>query len=115
MLFPGDSPEEFFVYRTMPGIDASVTDHFEMFFRDVADEAADEFQSRYGLFHIGIIFMAVVMESDPVPVIVINTGSGDDRPSEVTADILRHRFRITFVGFCIDIEPAFSMAEGREN
>ena len=102
VLFPGYSPEEFLVYGPVPGIDASVTDHFEMFFRDMADEA--EFQYRNGLFHIDIIFMAVVVESDSVPVIAINAGSGDDRSSKVTADILRHRFRITFVGFCIDIE-----------
>ena len=104
VLFPGYSPEEFLVYGPVPGIDASVTDHFEMFFRDMADEAIDEFQYRNGLFHIDIIFMAVVVESDSVPVIAINAGSSDDRSSKVTADILRHRFRITFVGFCIDIE-----------
>ena len=79
VFFPGNRPEEFFVYRPMPGIDASVTDHFEMLFRDVADETLDEFQGRYGLFHIDIIFMAVVMESDFVPIIIIDTRSGDDR------------------------------------
>lgn len=104
VLFPGDCPEELFVDFPVSGIDATVTDHFEMFFRDMADETPDEFQDRHGLFHIGIIFMAVVVESDAVPIIVINAGSGDDRPSKVTADILRHRFRITFVWFCIDIE-----------
>ena len=107
VLFPGYSPEELFVYGTVPGINAPVTDHFEMFFRDMADETFYELQDRYGLFHIGIIFMAVVMESDVFSVIVINAGSGDDRPAEITADILCHRFRVTFVGFCIDIETMF--------
>ena len=63
VLFPGDCPEELFVDFPVSGIDATVTDHFEMFFRDMADETPDEFQDRHGLFHIGIIFMAVVYKN----------------------------------------------------
>lgn len=104
VFFPGDSPEELFVYGTMSGIDATVTDHLEVFFRDMADEAFYEFQDRYGLFHIGIILMAVVVESDHIPIVFINAGSSDDRPSQVTADIFCHFFGIAFVGFSVDIE-----------
>ena len=107
VLFPGYSPEELFVYGTVPGIDAPVTDHFEMFFRDMADETFYEFQDRYGLFHIGIIFMAVVMESDVLSVIFINAGSGDDRPTKITTDVFGDDFWIAFIRFGVNIETVF--------
>ena len=51
--------------------------------------------------------MAVVMEGDKVTVIFINTGSGDNRPSKITTDVLSDDLGITFIRFCIDIETIF--------
>ena len=88
----------------MPGIDAAITDHFVMFFRNMEDKPFDKFHNGDCFFHILPIFMAVVMESDKVAVIFINPGGSDDGASKISVDILRNRLGITFVGFGIDIE-----------
>ena len=104
VFFPGYDPMEFFVILPVPGINAAITDHFIMLFRNMADKTPYEVHNRKRFFHIFVIFMAVVMESDKITVIVVNPGSGDDRTSEIAANIFDHRFRVTLVGFGIDIE-----------
>ena len=95
---------EFFVNLPVPCINAAITDHFIMLFGDMADEAFYELHNRDGFFHIFVIFMPVVMESDKVAIIFINPGSGNHGSSEITPDIFYHGFGITFVWLCIDIE-----------
>ncbi len=51
--------------------------------------------------------MAVVMEGDKVTIIFINTGSGDDGPTKITANVFCDNFRIAFIGLCVDIETVF--------
>ena len=41
-------------------------DHFVILFRDMADEAFNEFHNRKYFFRIGIIFAPVIMESDKI-------------------------------------------------
>lgn len=41
-------------------------DHFVILFRDMADEAFNEFHNRKCFFHIVIIFVPVIMERDKV-------------------------------------------------
>ena len=88
----------------MSGIDAAITDHFEMFFRDVTDQALDEIQDGNSFLHIFIIFMAVVVERDSVTVVLVDTGCSDNRPSEITAYILGHCLGITFIRLGVHIE-----------
>ena len=47
------------------------------------------------------------MEGDKITVVFINTGSGDNRPSKITTDVLSDDFGVAFIGLCIDIEPIF--------
>lgn len=98
---------QFFVRFTVAGIKAAVTNHLKMFFRDMPDELLDKFNSRESLFYIGIIFMAVVMESNILPVIMINAGGGNNRPAKVSADIFDNDIRVTFVRLGINIKPVF--------
>ena len=98
---------QFFIGFTVAGIKTAVTNHLKVFFRDMPDEPLDKFNSGEGLFYISIIFVAVVMERDSLPVIVINAGGRDDRPAKVSADIFENGVRVTIVGFCINIEPVF--------
>ena len=107
VLFPGNGSAEFFVGLPVPGINAAIADHFKMFFRDMADQTLYELHDRDGLLHIPIIFMAVVMEGNEVTIIVVNAGSRDHRTAEITADILDGSFRVTGIGFGIDIEAVF--------
>ena len=74
----------------MACIEAAITDHFKVFFRDVPDQTSDEIHSRKCFFNIGIILMTVVMESNVFTIVVINAGYRDDRPSKVTANIEDH-------------------------
>lgn len=91
----------------MPGIDATIMDHFAMFFRDMLDKTLYKFHNGDSFFHISVIPMAVVMESNKVAVIVANTESGDYRPSEIASDILHDGLGVTFIGFGIDVKAVF--------
>ena len=63
------------------------------------------------------------MKSDRVTVIGINSGSGDNRTPEITADVFGNSFWIAFIGFCINIESmymffiakSFNFFKGRSN
>lgn len=50
-----------------------ITCHFEIPFRDMQDKKFDKINGRKSLFHIDIIFMAVVVEGDMFPIIGIDT------------------------------------------
>ena len=91
----------------MPGVDFTVADHFKVLFRDMTDEPLNKINGRNGFFHIGIILMSVVMESNRFPIVMIDAGSSDDRPAEIPADIFCYLFWIAFVGFGIYIESVF--------
>ena len=83
-----------------------------MLFRDVLDETFYEFHNRECFFHICVILMPVVMESDKVAVIFVNPGGGNDGASKVAADILYNCFRIAVVWLGIHIEAIFMFPVG---
>lgn len=88
----------------MPGIKAVIADHFEILIRDMLDEKFDEIHSRNGLFDKSIILMPVIMESDVVSVIRVNSRESNDRTSEITSDIFGNSISVTEIGLSIDIE-----------
>lgn len=47
--------------------------YFIMLFRDMPDQSSDEVHYREGFLHILAIFMAVVMESDKIAVIPVDS------------------------------------------
>ena len=73
MLFTGDGAEEFFVGLPVTGVDAAVADHLIMLFRDVLDETLDKFEGRDRFFHIFVVLVAVVVESDRVTIVFIDS------------------------------------------
>ena len=109
VLFPGDGAGEFFVGLPVPGIDAAITDHLIMLFRDVPDQPPDELHGGDRFFHVFTIFVTVVMEGDKVPIVVVDPGSGDDRTPEIAADIFDHCFWVAFVRLGIDIKTIFML------
>ena len=109
MLFPGDGPAELFVKLPASGIDTAIADHLKMFFRDMPDQTLNKLHDRDGLFHIFIILMPVVVESDQIAIITVNAGSGDHWPAKIAPDILDSSFRVTGIGFGIDIEAIFML------
>lgn len=98
---------ELFINLPVAGINAAVTDHFEMLFRDMADKTLYELHNRKGFFHIGVIFVAVVMEGNKVAIIVVNPGRGNNGAPQIAPDIFYGSVGVTFIRFCIDIETVF--------
>ena len=95
---------ELFVNLSVPCVNAAITDHFVILFRDMADQAFDEFHNRKCFFHIFVIFMPVVVESDKVAIIFINPGRGDYGSPEIAPDIFYHGVGIAVVWLSVDIE-----------
>ena len=62
----------------MTCIQISIADHFKVLFRDMTDQALDEIHGKDGFLDIFIIFMAVVVESDHIAIIVIDFGGSND-------------------------------------
>ena len=91
----------------MASIDATISNHFEMFFRDVPDKAFDKIHDRNGFLNVLIIFVTIVMERDKITGIRIDPGSGNDRATKIPANIFGNSLRVTTVGFGINIEAVF--------
>ena len=97
MFFTGDGSVEFFVDFPMLCINAAITDYFVMLFKDMADQTFYESHNRKRFFHIFVIFMPVVMESDKVAIIFIDPGGGDNGTAKIASDVFDGCF-----GFAID-------------
>ena len=91
----------------MASIQAAISNHFKVFFRDMTDQPFDEVDGRNRFFYVFIIFMTIVMESNGLSVIVVNPGGGDDWTAEITPNIFNNRGRITKARFSIDIKAMF--------
>lgn len=70
----------------------------------------DEIHNRESFFYICVIFVAVIVKRNRISVITVNSGCGDYGPAKIAADIFGDYFRITEIGFGIDIEAVFMLA-----
>ena len=95
---------KFGICLSVPCVETAISNHFEVFFRDVSDETFDEINGGDGFFHIFFVVMAIVMKSYAFTIVLINSGSGNNRATEITTDILDNILRFTFVRLCVDIE-----------
>ena len=102
-----DCPAESIVATAVPCIEPIITGHLEVLFRYMLDEQGNKVHNGNRFFHVGIVLMFVVVESHVLPVIGINAGSGDDRASEVAADVFYNGISVTEIRFGIDIEAIF--------
>ena len=109
MFFTGDGAGKFFVDLPVARINAAVTDHLIMLFRDVADETLDELHDRDCLFHIFVILVTVIMEGNKVAIIVINSGGGNDGTAQITTNIFNDSFWVAFARLGIDIKTIFML------
>lgn len=98
---------ELFVNFPVAGIDTTITDHFIMLFRNMPDEPFYEIHNRNGFFHVFVIFVPVVVESNKAAVIFVNPGCGDYRTPEIAANIFDGCQGVVVVGLCIYIETFF--------
>ena len=80
-----------------------------MFFGDVSDETFYEIHNRQSFFHILFILVAVIVESNGISIIPIDSGRGYNGPAKIAADVFSHYFRIAEIRFGIDIEALFML------
>ena len=92
MFFFGNSPAEIFVRFTMSGVNAVITDHFKMFLGDMDNELFDEIPCGNSLGNKFVIFVSVVMKSDEITIIIVNTGRSNNRSAEIATNIVKNRF-----------------------
>lgn len=104
LFFFRDSPVKASITFPVSGIDAIVTYHFEVLFRDVSYKPFDEFHNGNLFNNKFFIFMAVVMESNIVTIIMVDTFCGDNRSAEISAYVFDDFRRIAFSVFGINIE-----------
>lgn len=62
----------------------------------MTDQALDEIHGRDGFLDIFIIFMVVVVESDHIDIIVIDSGGSNDWSAKITTDVFDDRSGIPF-------------------
>lgn len=98
---------DFFLSMVL-GINVIVADHFKMLVRDMYHQAFDKINDGDTFGDCFMILMALIMESHGVPVIVINSGSSNDRSAKVSANVFNGDIRRTQVRFGSDIK-AFGM------
>lgn len=104
-----DGKVERILFDMFSGIDTIIAELFEMLFWDMLNQPADEVHGGQGFFHILVILMAVVMKGNRViyGIVFINTGSGNDRLSEIAANVFHNLSGIAVVRLCIDVESVF--------
>lgn len=76
-----------FILFPMSGIESAIPDHLENFFRYVADQTFDEVNCRNCFNNIFIILMTIVMKSNGIPIVRVDSGCSDYRPPKITVDI----------------------------
>lgn len=113
MLFLRDGTAELFIRATVACIDAIITDHLEIRFRDVPDKPFHEIQYGNGLVNKLVVFVPVIVEGNRVTIVLINAGSGNNRAPEISADVFGDDGRIAEVGFCIDIKTVLLITVNR--
>ena len=77
----GDSEKELIGMFVVFSVNAIITNHFEMFIRNMNNQHFNKIGSRQGFRDKDIIFMPVVVEGNGITIIMVNTGRGDNRPS----------------------------------
>ncbi len=103
----GDCPAEIFIRFTVPCIETVITGHFEMLFRYMLDKQGNKVHGRERFFHVGIVFVFIVVEGHIFPIIGIDAGGSNNRAAEITADVFYNRVSVAEIWFGIDIETIF--------
>ena len=86
-LLHGNSPMKAFILFPMSGIESAIPDHLEIFFGYVADQTFDEVNCRNCFNNIFIILMTIVMKSNGIPIVRVDSGCSDYRTPKIASDI----------------------------
>lgn len=115
LFFQRDGSSNTGVRLTVASIEAVISNHFEMFFRDVTDQSFDKVHGRDGFVDKTVVFVPVVMERDGIGILVvgINSGSSNDRATKITTDVFEDSRRAAFAAFGIDVETVLGVSVNR--
>ena len=78
--------------------------NFAMSVRDMHNQAFDKVNGGDAFCDRFMVLMSLIMERHRIPVIGIHPGSGNDRPSKVSADVFNGNIRRTQVRFVSNIK-----------
>ena len=84
--------------------------HFKVLFGDMLDQEFDKIDDGKFFLDISIILMTVIVENDIFTIIGIDTVKGNNRSSQIPADVFYNGIGITEIWFCVDIETVFIFA-----
>ncbi|VUX01765.1 Uncharacterised protein [Dorea longicatena] len=90
VLFSEDCSMKRLVRFAMSGIYAVITNHFEMFFRDMLSKSCHEIKNRESFNDQFFIFMTIVEKSNKFTVVRINARSCNDWSAKITTNVLNH-------------------------
>ena len=71
-------------------IKAIVTNHFKMLLGDMDNEFFDEIPCGNSFGNEFVIFMSVVMKSDEITIITVNTRRSNNRSAKIATDIVKN-------------------------
>lgn len=86
-FFWGNTAAEYLFLSVMFGIKTIITKHFVMLLWDMNNKSLDKIKSRDAFSNKVIVLMSGIVEGHRLPIIRVDTGRGDNRPSKITADI----------------------------
>ena len=113
VLFPGDCSVKRLVRFTMSGIYAVITNHLEMFFRDMLSKSCHEIKNRESFSDQFFVFMTIIVKSNKFTVVRINTRSCNDWSAKITANLLNHMRGVAFIGHSSNIKTIFMFGVDR--
>ena len=100
-----------FMERTVnlpvPGIKTVVAGHLEILFRDMLNQKFNEVNGRKGPLNERVIFVPIIMESHPLPIVGIDSGKSNDGTAKIAADIFNNGFGVAEIRLCINVKSIF--------
>ena len=65
--------------------------------------------NRQSLLHILVVFVTVIVGRNVISIVLINSRCSNDRSTKITSNIFSNYFRVTKIGFGINVEPMFML------
>ena len=103
-FFWGNAAAEYLFLPVMFGIKTIITKHFEMLLWDMNNKTPDKIKSRDAFSNKVIVLVSGIVEGHRLPIIRVDTGSGNNRPSKITADIFNGNIGGAKIRFGPDIK-----------
>ena len=101
-----DGKVEFVMINVFSGIQAVISDLLKVLFGNMLNETVNKIHGRDRFLNVFIILVPIVVEGHSIlnGIVIIDTGSGDDRAAKITTNVFDDFGRIAAVRLCIDIK-----------